>query len=87
MDRLVLPGYILRHFFTEVRCDDCGRAGQTLELRFPIVRRRGSAIELLYRWLCPCGGRGAMRIELPFLFLGGSRLAPPLPYLLKWHQS
>lgn len=70
MDRLVLPGYILRHFLTDVECKGCGRAGQTLELRFPTVRRHGSVIELLYRWRCPCGGRGAMEVKLPLLFFG-----------------
>jgi hypothetical protein len=66
--KLILPAWILSHFFTAACCRRCGKAANAVRVSLPDVSRVGSAIRLNYLWICQCDTFNPMRVEFPLMF-------------------
>jgi len=68
--RLVLPNFVVGHFFRPRTCRRCKRLIQHPFVRHPTVELRGNALHLRYPGRCGCGCHFTIHIQMPVLFFG-----------------
>ena len=67
---LVLPDFIVGHFFRPAPCKRCGRLSRFLLVRYPCMTRQGMHVHLRYPSKCSCGCAQSVCIRMPLLFFG-----------------
>lgn len=65
-----LPEYMLSELRADFTCERCGRSDQVLAFERPSMQQTGIYVLFVYRYTCPCGDRGCLRVGIPALFYG-----------------
>lgn len=68
--QIVLPFFIVGHFFRPEPCMQCRRIPDRLNVGYPFLKIEGDSVFIRYAGQCTCGARQTIRFRLPLLFFG-----------------